>query len=171
MYEVIIIGAGPVGLFSSFYCALRGLKTLTIEKTEPNDKIMVYLNYVPYDDSISISSQWLNTRDAVKKGFGEVDRPTRPHNFQFELAAENIDEEAFESAVKLILAAFFEINKIEKGRPRERRLDVPENLKTLNCNMSLLKNAINYQATVDKFQIEIYCGDLRYILVGDDSGE
>ena len=33
MYEVIIIGAGPIGLFSTFYCALRGLKTLTLEKS------------------------------------------------------------------------------------------------------------------------------------------
>lgn len=32
MYDVIIIGAGPIGLFSSFYCAMRGLKTLTLEK-------------------------------------------------------------------------------------------------------------------------------------------
>lgn len=34
MYDVVIIGAGPVGLFSTFYCAMRGLKTLTLEKDE-----------------------------------------------------------------------------------------------------------------------------------------
>ena len=33
MYEVIIIGAGPIGLFASFYSALRGLKTLTLESS------------------------------------------------------------------------------------------------------------------------------------------
>ena len=33
MYEVIIIGAGPVGLFSSFYSAMRGLKSLTLESS------------------------------------------------------------------------------------------------------------------------------------------
>ena len=33
MYDVIIIGAGPVGLFSTFYSSLRGLKTLTLENT------------------------------------------------------------------------------------------------------------------------------------------
>lgn len=33
MLDVIIIGAGPIGLFSTFYCALRGLKTLTLESS------------------------------------------------------------------------------------------------------------------------------------------
>lgn len=32
MYDVIIIGAGPIGIFSTFYSSLRGLKTLTLEK-------------------------------------------------------------------------------------------------------------------------------------------
>ena len=34
MYDVIIIGAGPIGLFSSFYASLRGLKTLTLESSD-----------------------------------------------------------------------------------------------------------------------------------------
>ena len=33
MYDVIIIGAGPIGLFSTFYSSLRGLKTLTLESS------------------------------------------------------------------------------------------------------------------------------------------
>ena len=33
MFDVIIIGAGPVGLFSTFYSSLRGLKTLTLESS------------------------------------------------------------------------------------------------------------------------------------------
>ena len=146
------------------------LNTLKIENTTPDDKIMVNVAIVPYNDTETISNQWLNTRAAVKKAFDPIDRPTRPHKFEFEVATEDeLSLEAFESAVKLILAAAFEMVLVDtkKGRPRERRLDVPENLKTLNCNMSLLKNAINYATLVDKFQIEIYSGDLRYILVGD----
>jgi hypothetical protein len=145
------------------------LNTLKIETTNPEDKIMINAAIVPYDDLQSISCQWLNTIAAVKKAFDPIDRPTRPHKFEFEVQAdEELSVESFESAVKLILAAAFEMILVDtrKGRPRERRLDVPENLKTLNCNMSLLKNAINYQTLVDKFQIEIYSGDLRYILVG-----
>lgn len=145
------------------------LNTLKIETTTPEDKIMINAAIVPYDDLQSISCQWLNTIAAVKKAFEVIDRPTRPYKFEFEVQAdEELSVESFESAVKLILAAAFETILVDtkKGRPRERRLDVPENLKTLNCNMSLLKNAINYQTLVDKFQIEIYSGDLRYILVG-----
>ena len=145
------------------------LNTLKIETTTPDDKIMVNIAIVPYDDTDTISNQWLNTIAAVKKAFDPIDRPTRPHKFEFEVQAdEELSVESFESAVKLILAAAFEMVLVDtrKGRPRERRLDVPENLKTLNCNMSLLKNAINYATVVDKFQIEIYSGDLRYILVG-----
>lgn len=33
MYEIIIIGAGPIGLFSSFYSSMRGLKGLTLESS------------------------------------------------------------------------------------------------------------------------------------------
>ena len=145
------------------------LNTLKIETTTPDDKIMVNVAIVPYDDLQSISCQWLNTIAAVKKAFEVIDRPTRPYKFEFEVQAdEKLSVESFESAVKLILAAAFEMVLVDtkKGRPRERRLDVPENLKVVNCNMSLLKNAINYATIVDKFQIEIYSGDLRFILVG-----
>lgn len=33
MYDVIIIGAGPIGLFATFYASLRGLKTITLENS------------------------------------------------------------------------------------------------------------------------------------------
>lgn len=146
------------------------LNTLSVEQTTQYDKIMVNVATVPYDDTVSISDQWLITKTAVKNAFEVVDRPSRPYKFEFEVQAKKeLSVEEFESAVKLILAAAFEMSLLnpKKGRPRERRLDVPENLKILNCNMSLLKNAINYATVVDKIQIEISCGDLRYVLVGD----
>src|SRR5919199_4105220 len=31
IYDIIIIGAGPTGLFGSFYAGMRGLKTLIID--------------------------------------------------------------------------------------------------------------------------------------------
>lgn len=145
------------------------LKNLKIETTTPDDKTMVNVATVPYNDTETISSQWLNIRAAVKKVFDPIDRPGRPHKFEFEVVAnEELSVEAFESAVKLILTAAFEnlVVQPKKGRTRERRLDVPENLKLVNCNMSLLKNAINYVTIVDKFQIEIYNQDLRFILAG-----
>jgi hypothetical protein len=78
-----------------------------------------------------------------------------------------ITEEEFESAVNVILAAFFRNIRVDKGRPRERRLDVPENLKgDVHCSLALLKNAINYRTLVDRFQLEITGRGLIYILVG-----
>lgn len=143
------------------------LKNLKIESTQPNDKIEACMTMVSYDDLKSMVEQFPAMEAAVKKVVDTIDRPSRPHRFEFEvISAESLDEDAFESAVKLITAAFFGVIVGDKGRKRERRLDVPENLKTLNCNMSLLKCAINYQTVVDKFQLEIFSGDLRFILVG-----
>ncbi len=34
MYELIIIGAGPIGLFASFYAGMRDIKTLTLESSD-----------------------------------------------------------------------------------------------------------------------------------------
>ena len=31
VYDIIIIGAGPTGLFGSFYAGMRGLKTLIVD--------------------------------------------------------------------------------------------------------------------------------------------
>ena len=143
------------------------LKNLKIESTQPDDKIEACMTMVSYDDLKSMVEQFPVMEAAVKKVVDTIDRPSRPHRFEFEvISAESLDEDAFESAVKLITAAFFGVIVGDKGRKRERRLDVPENLKTLNCNMSLLKCAINYQTVVDKFQLEIFSGDLRFILVG-----
>ena len=149
------------------------LNTLKLEKTTPEDKIMHFLQVVDFDDSKAISDQWLITRAAVKNAFQDIDRPTRPHCFHFLVEpTEPLTEESFESAVKVILAAFFEelVGQSGLGRPRERRLDVPEALKEVNCNMSLLKRAVNYKTVVDKFQVQIDGTDedgFRYILVGD----
>lgn len=149
------------------------LKNLKIETTTPEDKIMHILQAVDFDDSKAISEQWAISRAAVKNAFAGIDRPTRPHCFHFLMEpTEPFTEESFESAVKVILAAFFEelVGQSRAGRPRERRLDVPESLKGVSCNMSLLKRAVNYKTIVDKFQVQIDGTDedgFRYILVGD----
>ena len=31
MYDVVIIGAGPTGLFASFYAGMRGMRTLILD--------------------------------------------------------------------------------------------------------------------------------------------
>lgn len=51
MYDVIIIGAGPIGLFSTFYSSLRGLKTLTLENasTYGGQLLNIYPEKMIYD--------------------------------------------------------------------------------------------------------------------------
>ena len=64
-------------------------------------------------------------------------------------------EEFFLTAVNVISAIFFDVITTSKGRKRERRLDVPEQLKVLKTNMSLLKRAINAQTQCDVFNLTI----------------
>ena len=142
------------------------LKNLTVEEVN-QEGIMVCGETFQFNENEAITSQWQITRDAVKNALSGIEYDWRPHLFEFKINSE-LSEEGFEAVVNLIVAAFFALIKVNKGRPRERRLDVPENLKTsINCNMSLLKNAINYQTLVDKLQMTISCGDLRFVLVGD----
>lgn len=66
------------------------------------------------------------------------------------------DAEAFfTTVVNVFSAVFFDCMCIPKGRMRERRLDVPENLKTIATNMSLLKRAINMQTYYKSFHLQI----------------
>ena len=92
------------------------------------------------------------------------------YNFAIDvLDTENneLSEEEFESVVKVSLAALFRNIKLEKGRNRERRLDVPEDMKkSINCNMSIIKSAINAKTSIDKFQLTISSRSLQFILVG-----
>ena len=81
---------------------------------------------------------------------------------------EELSEEVFETAVNVLVAEFFKGIRINQGRQRERRLDVPDELKqNVHCNMSLLKNAINYNTLIDKFQLGIINRELAYIMVGN----
>ena len=96
------------------------------------------------------------------------------YNFAFDILTEENTElsiEEFESAVHCVLSNFFNSMVGKMGRPRERRLDVPEEIKQqVNCNMSLLKRAVNYKTLVDRFQLTVYSRTLKYILVGDYNG-
>src|SRR5436190_19904729 len=42
MYDVIIVGAGPTGLFASFYAGMRGMKTMIVDALpEPGGQVAV----------------------------------------------------------------------------------------------------------------------------------
>lgn len=89
------------------------------------------------------------------------------YNFCIDLMDE-LDEENFETVVNVVVAAFFRKMTTNGSRARERRLDVPDNLKErVFCNMSLVKSAINAATLVDRFQLVITNRSLQYILAGD----
>lgn len=144
------------------YVDLKDLKVKTINSDEEIITKGTHIN-VPKDLSILELSSLI--KHAVKNLVADLNED-KIYNFAFDLLGE-IEEEEFETAVNVTLAAFFEMMVGKLGRPRERRLDVPENLKKeVNCNMSLLKRAINYKTVIDRFQLTIGCRSLQYILVG-----
>ena len=74
-------------------------------------------------------------------------------------------ESYFITAVNVFSAVFFDSICTTKGRPRERRLDVPEQLKVAKTNMSMLKRAVNAQTIVNTFNFTI-----NWSISGEDFG-
>lgn len=70
----------------------------------------------------------------------------------------------FLSIVNVATACFFAQFVEKDGRKRERRLDVPDNLKALKVNMTLLKRAINHQTKADLFNLMIHYKDLTFVM-------
>ena len=72
---------------------------------------------------------------------------------------DNIDDADafFTTAVNVIASVVLDSLCVQphKGRPRERRLDVPEKLKVAHVNMSLLKKCINMKTYCDRFNLII----------------
>jgi hypothetical protein len=114
---------------------------------------------------------------AAKNGLQEVldDMPAIECVYEFIVNGDGVateDEAAdFISVVNIVLGAFFNRICQDKGRARERRLDVPENLKALKVNMSILKKAINSATIIDNFNIIIKYKDLFFMLVDEKDVE
>lgn len=70
----------------------------------------------------------------------------------------------FLSVVNVATACFFAQFVEKEGRQRERRLDVPDNLKALKVNMTLLKRAINHQTKASLFNLMIHYKDLTFVM-------
>lgn len=70
-------------------------------------------------------------------------------------------DDVFTCATNVILSTLKEkLIKPNEGRARERRLDVPENLKVVNADMSLVKKLINHATWLNRFNVNItLCGD------------
>lgn len=85
--------------------------------------------------------------------------------YRLDFTIPNITEEDFISLVNLATAVFFESFVLTGGRPRERRLDIPEKLTCAHISAGLLKRAINTKTVTDVFNLVIDCGDFHYIML------
>lgn len=90
--------------------------------------------------------------------------------FNITIDIDKIEKEDFITIVNVFNAVFFEKIVIHKGRERERRLDIPENLSFIHTSAGLLKKAINNQTKINKFNLIIKCNDLYYYMI-DKKGE
>lgn len=130
------------------------LKTLEIEKHFNYKTKELELSLLPTDTIFDIKEK---SRNILDHFFDETELETF---FHLDLTSGPIndpeDAEAFfTTAVNVFSAVFFDCMCIPKGRNRERRLDVPENLKVLATNMSLVKRAINMQTYYNSFHLQI----------------
>lgn len=143
------------------------LNLLEIKETE--EDIITKGVHFRVEDNMSLKDLQHQAEVAVDRLLMDLDQD-KIYNFAFDILLsgnEVFEVQDFESTVNVILSVFFRTIKLNEGRPRERRLDVPENLKTeVNCNMSLLKNAINHKTITNRFQLEITSRSLLFRLVG-----
>ena len=146
------------------YLDLADLKIKSI--TKGNEIVTKGVN-IEINEDMSINEMTLVSKEAVKSILENLNT-NKIYNFIFDVISEELSEEVFETAVNVLVAEFFKSIRINQGRQRERRLDVPDELKqNVHCNMSLLKNAINYNTLIDKFQLDIINRELAYIMVGN----
>lgn len=84
-------------------------------------------------------------------------------NFEYEDDAKTCSPDDFVTLVNLLNSNFLGKNILqlnsEKGRARERRLDVPDNLLGVHTTRRILKNLLNEQTLVDKFNVQIRFND------------
>ena len=96
--------------------------------------------------------------------------------FELEDEQEDFNEEDFLSTVNRILIYLFEaITDKSKGRKREYRLDVPASFFEVNVSRGMLKRAVNYQTSLNRFNVIVQSGlsDLFYTMLskGDSKCE
>ena len=148
------------------YLDLTDLKTKSITY-EKGSEIITKGTSITITENMSINEITLISKEAVKNILEDLN-PNKIYNFVFDIMPEELSEEVFETVINILVAEFFKGIRINQGRQRERRLDVPDELKqNVYCNMSLLKNAINYNTLINKFQLEIVNRELVYIMVGN----
>lgn len=142
-------------------------------KIEKDYHYQTYSIRVELNPDMSAATILASLKEQLINLFAE--KPALAVVYQIEMAvSEEIDVETFLSLVNLTNTAFFSLFITNEGRKRERRLDVPDNLKLAHVNLGPLKKAINAATVTDRFNVEINCGELSYLMADtnkNDEGE
>ena len=137
------------------------LKKLKIEKEFRYEQFAIE---VPVDITNAAAKIKAQAKEACKKLF--KDKPAIAAQYHIEiLPRQKVTEDDFISLVNIFVIAFFENLITTGGRPRERRLDVPEQLSCAHISMGLLKRAINTKTVTDVFNLTINCKHYCYMLI------
>ena len=92
-------------------------------------------------------------------------------NIQDDFAEEDLSEDdiinSLTSTANIINAFIFTSFLTGANRTREKRLDVPDKLKGVNCSFGLLKRAVNEEMRCPRFNIRINYKQYYYILVDE----
>lgn len=139
------------------------LDKLKIEKDYKFQTFTIELENINTEDSV-----WIN-KQKIKEECNKLllNKPAISVNYNFIINNKDINDENFISLTNLIVSCFFECIITANGRPRERRLDVPKKLQNAHASQGLLKRAVNFQTTIDNFNLTIDCDDFHYILISD----
>ena len=79
------------------------------------------------------------------------------------------ETELFSTFVNVFLPILFNVLKEDAGRPRERRLDVPEKLKAkVRVSLGILKELINTATKYNLFNVSVYGEHLIYDMLNMD---
>ena len=132
-------------------------------------KIIKKFNFLNYECHIKLNKEdsMLKNKAIVKEACTKLceEKPAIAACYRIELDVNDVTEEEFIGLVNLTTAVFFECFVKTGGRPRERRLDIPEKLTCAHISAGLLKRAVNTQTVTDIFNLVIDCGDFHYIML------
>ena len=145
---------------------LMNLDKLKIDKTGKADMFNYSIDWASIENE-PLSFQYRAIKNAIEDFVNHPSAFPAFYRIDFEDSREETDEDEsiFQSIVNVTLAVFFELMCYSnQGRPRERRLDVPDKLKCIKCSMSLIKRAINHKTVRDSFNLCICYKGYEYYL-------
>ena len=130
-------------------------------------KIIKDFHFTTIEDELNISEGFslLEAQKVINAFCGRIVRKDGLSvNYVVDILEQNPSADFMLTMVNIINAEFFKAIVTSEGWKREYRLDVPEKLKGLHANMSLIKKACNNKTINPIFNLTIKCGEFVYCL-------